>query len=155
MKGQTKLKKKKALLTHISNTKIPYTDLKPLINKFIIKKWQKSWDDQTQNKLHHIQDTIGKWPAGYRRNRKKVIISRLRIGHTHIAHSHLLKREDPLICSTCKVPPTVKHILINCDRFRQIHPKHYQTNNLKNLFKNSKPEEILSFLKEINLFIKI
>ena len=27
--------------------------------------------------------------------------------------------------------------------------------NLKDLFKNSKPEEILSFLKEINLFIKI
>ena len=34
-------------------------------------------------------------------------------------------------------------------------PKHYQTINLKDLFKNSKPEEILSFLKEINLFIKI
>ena len=38
---------------------------------------------------------------------------------------------------------------------KQICPKHYQTNNLKNLFKNSKPKEILSFLKEINLFIKI
>ena len=50
---------KKALQTGISNTKIPYTDLKPLINEFILKKWQKSWDDQMQNKLHHIQDTIG------------------------------------------------------------------------------------------------
>ena len=50
---------KRALQTHISNTKIPYTNLKPLINKLILKKWQKSWDDQTQNKLHHIQDTIG------------------------------------------------------------------------------------------------
>ena len=65
---------KKALQTCISNTKIPYTDLKPLINKFIIKKWQKSWDDQTQNKLHHIQDAIGEWPAGYRRNRKEEVI---------------------------------------------------------------------------------
>ena len=121
----------------------------------MIKKWQKSWDDQTQNKLHHIQDTIGEWPAGYRRNRKEVIISKLRIGHTHITYSHLLKGEDSSVCSTCKVPLTVKYILINCDRFSQICPKHYQTNNLKNLFKNSKPEEILSFLKEINLFIKI
>ena len=84
---------KKEFQTRISNTKIPYTDLRPLINKFILKKWQKSWDDQTQNKLHHIQDTIGEWPASYRRNRK-VIISRLRIGHTHITHSHLLKGED-------------------------------------------------------------
>ena len=125
------------------------------MNKSILKKWQKSWDYQTQNKLHHIQDTIGEWPAGYRRNRKEVIISRFRIGHTHITHSHLLKGEDSPVCPTCKVPLTVKRILINCDRFRQIRPKHNQTNNLKNLFKNSKPEEILSFLKEINLFIKI
>ena len=106
-----------------------------------------------QNKLHHIQDTIGEWPAGYRRNRKEV--SRLRIGHTYITHSHLLKGEDSTVCLTCKVPLTVKHILINCDRFRQIRPKDYQTNNLKDIFKNSKPEEMLSFLKEINLFIKI
>ena len=101
------------------------------------------------------RDTIGEWPAGYRRNRKEVTISWLRIGHTYITHSHLLKGEDSPVCLTCKVPLTVKHILINCDRFRWICPKHYQTNNLKNLFKNSKPEEILSFLKEINLFIKI
>ena len=136
------------------------SDYNPLFsfhsNKFVLKKWQKSWDDQTQNKLHHIQDTIGEWRAGYRRNRKEeVIISRLRIGHTHITHSHLLKGEDSPVCLTCKVPLTVKHILINCVRFIQIYPKHYQTNNLKNLFKNSKPEEILSFLKEINLFLKI
>ena len=51
----------KALQTHISNTKIPYTDLK-LLNKFILKKWQKSWDYQTQNKLHHIQDNH-RWMA--------------------------------------------------------------------------------------------
>ena len=139
MKGQTELQKK-ALQTHISNTKIPYTDLKPLINKFILKKWPKSWDDQTHNKLHHIQDTIGEWPAGYRSS----------IGHTHITHSHLLKGEDSPVCSTCKVPLTVKHILINCDSFSQICPKHYQTNNLKDLFKNSKPEEILSFLKSLH-----
>ena len=144
----------KTLLADISNTKIPYTDLKPIINKFMHDKWKKSSDDQIQNKLHHIQDTIGEWLAGYGRNRNVVILSRLCIGHTHITHSHL-KREDTPICSTCKVPLTVKHILINCDRCRQTCPKYYQTCNLKDLFQNNKPEEILSFLKETNLFIKI
>ena len=91
---------KKALQTCISNTKIPYTDLKPLINKFILKRWQRSWDDQTQNKFHHIQDIICEWLAGYRRNRKDVIISRLRIGHTHITHSHLKGKT---------LPPDVQH----------------------------------------------
>ena len=77
MKGQTELKKKtpknQALQTRMSSTKIPYTDLKPL-KKFILKKWKKSWDDQTQNKLHHIEDTIGEWPAGYKRNRKDFVL---------------------------------------------------------------------------------
>ena len=97
MKGQTELQKK-ALQTCISNTKILYINIKPLINKFIPKKWQKSWDYQMQNKIHYIQDTIGEWPAGYRRNRKEVIISRLHIGYTHIAHSHFLKGEDSPVC---------------------------------------------------------
>ena len=39
---------KNALQTHISNTKLPYTNLKLLTNNFILKKWQKSWDDQTE-----------------------------------------------------------------------------------------------------------
>ena len=137
MKEQTELKKK-ALQTHISNTKIPYTDLKPLINKFILKKWPKSWDDQTHNKLYYIQDTIGEWPAGYRSDNLQSLYC-----------SHLLKGENSPVYSTCKIPLTVKHILINCDSFSQICPKHCQINNLKNLFKNSKPEEILSFLKSL------
>ena len=46
---------KKALLADISNTKIPFIDLKAIINKFIIDKWQKSFDNQIQNKLHHTR----------------------------------------------------------------------------------------------------
>ena len=95
-------KKKKALLADTSNTKIPYTDLKSIINKFILK-WQKSWNNEIQNKLHCIQDNIGEWPTGYRRNRKKVILTRLRINHTHITHSNFQIKEDTLICSTSKV----------------------------------------------------
>ena len=53
MKGQAKFRKNTFFYT-----KIPCTDLKPTINKFIQDKWQKSWDDQTHNKLHNIQDTI-------------------------------------------------------------------------------------------------
>ena len=37
---------KKALLIDIFNSKIPHTDLKPTINKFIHDKWQKSRDNQ-------------------------------------------------------------------------------------------------------------
>ena len=42
----------------------------------------------------------------------------------------------------------IKYILFNCDSFRQTHPEYFQTNNLKDLFKNIKPGDILSFLKK-------
>ena len=85
-----------------------------------------------------------------------MILSRFWIGHTYITHSHLLKKEDspPRIAQCVKYTCTVKYILINCDRFKQICRKLYQTNNLKDFLKN-KPEKILSFLKETNLFFKI
>ena len=84
--------------------KVPYTDLKPIVNKFILKKLWRSWDDQTQNKLHRIQDTIGEWLAGYRRNRKEVIISRLHIGHIHITHSHPKWEDLPHILNMQSTP---------------------------------------------------
>ena len=136
---------------YISNTKIPHIDLKPVINKFILQKWEKYWDDQTRNKLCHIQDTIGKWPTAYIIKKRNDNLQTSYWSHPHCRFTH--KRKRPSVCSTFKVLLTVKHILINCDRFRQIRPKHYQTNNLKDLFKISKPEELFSFLKEAKLFI--
>ena len=54
MKRQTKLLQK-ALSADIFNTEMTYTNLKPIIYKFMHDKWQKSWDNRTHNKLHYIQ----------------------------------------------------------------------------------------------------
>ena len=146
---------KKALQIDMCKSKIPYTDLKPTIKKFISDKWQKSWDNQTQNKLHEIQEAIGEWPTGYRSiRREEVILARLRIGHTHITHSHLLKGEDTPVCPSCKVQLTTKHIL-NCNNLKHIRTKYYQARNLRDIFKNTNPENIFNFLKESNFFSKI
>ena len=155
MKKQTKLQKK-ALQIDMCKSKIPYTDLKPTIKKFISDKWQKSWDNQTQNKLHEIQEAIGEWPTGYRSiRREEVILARLHIGHTHITHSHLLKGEDAPVCPSCKVQLTTKHILLNCNNLKHIRTKYYQARNLRDIFKNTNPENIFNFLKESNFFSKI
>ena len=130
-------------------SKIPYTDLKPTIKKFILDKWQKLWDNQTQNKLHEIQEAIWEWLTGHRSiGREEVILARLRIGHTHITHSHLLKGEDASVCPTCKVQLTTKHILLNCNNLKHIRTKYYQTRNLRDIFKNTNPENIFNFLKK-------
>ena len=49
------------------------------------------------NKLHSIKPSLGEWQPNYRIDRKEeVILARLRIGHTFITHSFLLKVEVSL-----------------------------------------------------------
>ena len=130
-------------------SKIPYTDLKPTIKKFISDKWQKSWDNQTQNKLHEIQEAIREWLTSHRSiRREEVILARLRIGHTHITHSHLLKGKDAPVYPTCKVQLTTKHILLNCNTLKHICTNYYRARNLGDIFKNTNPENIFNFLKK-------
>jgi len=35
------------------------------------------------------------------KKRDIVVLNRLRIGHTHYTHSHLIKQEPPRTCLTC------------------------------------------------------
>ena len=71
-----------------------YTDLKPTINKFLHTKWQQQWSNNIHKKLFQIQPTLGEWrPASRKSRREQVVISRLRIGHTWLTHSFILKQE--------------------------------------------------------------
>jgi hypothetical protein len=46
---------KAGLCLQISNSLIPYSDLKPLITSHLNNCWQQSWSAETNNKLHRIQ----------------------------------------------------------------------------------------------------
>ena len=62
------------------NIRIPYTDLKPKINKLFFAKWQQRWNNNINNKLFQIKPTLGEWRPAFRKSRKEqVIISRLRV----------------------------------------------------------------------------
>ena len=45
---------KSALNKPIFRIPVPFTDLKPIINKYIRNQWQQDWNSQTQNKLQQI-----------------------------------------------------------------------------------------------------
>ena len=63
-------------------SRIPYTDLKPTINKFLHTKWQQQWSNNIHNKLFQIQPTLGEWrPASRKSRREQVVISQLQFGH--------------------------------------------------------------------------
>ena len=87
--------------------------------------------------------------------REEIILARLRIGHTRLTHSYLLKREEQPYCIGCDTPFTVRHFLLDCADFDRERRSLFQVNNLKDLFKDVSVENMLSFLKNVNLFNKI
>ena len=137
-------------------SRIPYTDLKPTINKFLHTKWQQQWSNYIHNKLFQIQPTLGEWkPASRKSRREQVVISWLRIGPTRLTHSFILKQEPQPQCLTCQTTCTVKNILIECRTFAVIRKLFFKVNNSTDLFENVKIDDILSFLWETELYQKI
>ena len=49
---------KAALNLPASATPVPWSDFKPIVNSFIVSKWQQSWDQEVNNKLHRIVSRI-------------------------------------------------------------------------------------------------
>jgi len=83
---------KMALLLEPTDFKTPYTDFKRCIKDCLRQKWQASWNDAVNNKLHTIKPILGEWTPSYRDDRREeVVIARISIGHTYLTHSYILK----------------------------------------------------------------
>ena len=136
--------------------KIPHTDIKRSINVYTHSKWQNYWNKFPNNKLYKIMPKITKWKNDQKNNRKKdVILTRLRIGHTHLTHSYLLKGESQPQCIACQTPLTVKHLLAECIDFSHIREKYYKEKNLEKIFEETNTEKVLSYIEEIGFFHRI
>ena len=98
----------------------------------------------------------GEWKEGYRKSRREeTVLSRLRIGHTNITHSYLLKtRTNPPWREGCHAPFSVEHILIECIDLVPKRQQYYTANNIKDLFEHIKVDIILKFLKAVGLYRK-
>ena len=79
--------------------------------------WQQSWNDPANrnNRLFIIKPDLDEWLPGLRTNRREeIILGRLRIGHSYITHSYLLKGEEEPQCIPCNAPLTIKLVLVDC-----------------------------------------
>ena len=114
------------------------------------------WDNAIFDKHHEVRPLIKvDYPVVQSLRREDVVLTRLRIGHTHITHSHLLKRVEQPQCVSCNEPFTVKHFLLDCVDFLDIRKQYFSVRNFKQLFSDVPADKILSYLKEIHLFNKI
>jgi hypothetical protein len=109
----------------ISNAEIPHTDFKPLISIHVKNCWQLCWNLDTNNKLFKIQPEIKSVIVNRLPRRDGILIHRLRVGHTYLTHSYLLRRETPPECEFCPVRLTVEHLILSCYKYNSVRRKCY------------------------------
>ena len=142
-------------MTPDKNIKTPYTDLKPKIKQIVSKKWQQLSDENFHNKLFQIQPILKeRKPHPNNTRREETTLTRLRIGHTQLTHSFILKEEPPPKCP-CGNQYSIKHILKECTKLNHTWKKFYEANSTKELFLKIALRNIINFLKTIGLLLKI
>ena len=142
---------------------MPKVDLMKQINKRIIMSWQ---SDFNQTPLYKIKDSVGHWITSYNTSRKcETVLARLRLNCTK--EFHLVPRIEgtfPLHCPCDGSRLNLQHIFFDCGYYipqrtnilsmLQNDRKQF---NLKSLLEDNQIycEEVIRFLKVINIFNKI
>ena len=117
--------------------KIPFSNFRPSVNKYILEEWQTSWNNSIGNKLLDIKPTIGEYQSVVRNiRREEVVLARLRLGHTRVTHSHLLQDVERPQCVGCDAPFTVRHFLLECGDFAPVRNNCFHVDNMKELFQS-------------------
>ena len=133
---------------------VPYNDFKHCSNQYISSTWQDDWNGAVMNKLHSVKPVLGDWQSSYRRCRKdEVVLCRARIGHTHLTHSYILRKDPPPVCEHCQCILTVRHILVECNHFAQERKDIFGRRDVMESFRFH-PTLIVLFLKQIELYYK-
>lgn len=124
-------------------------DLKPLIQKTCINKWQNSWNNVVNNKLKFIKPDVLKWKSSSRPSRyQEVVLTRLRIGHTRLTHSFIFTRTPVPTCE-CGEPLTIHHIIITCPIYNRHRQSLVPRPTLSDCIDGV--DSLMSFLRTINM----
>jgi ribonuclease HI len=132
----------------VVTTLIPVGDMKAAMRKIVLGQWEQSWRLTANNKLREIKEGTSAWASSVRScRREEVVITRLRIGHCALTHSYLFTEERlPPLCDECDAPLSVKHLLTECGRYRNLRETFRIRGNLHQILSDD-PEKISLLLK--------
>jgi hypothetical protein len=90
---------KAALSIGITDFKVPYIDIKSKIEAHFSKLWQEHWNSVLFNKLKVAKPNVGATKfIDVHRRKDETVLHRVRIGHTYLTNSCLLKKDDQPQC---------------------------------------------------------
>ena len=123
---------------------VHYADLKPVVNSYIHGR-----------DLYLLKPTFGS-PMKFKHLTRveEVVITRLRIGHTKAAKSHILSRK-PTVYRHCGQTLTIEHMLLECTELQQIRDEYYTADSLMTLFETIPETCIVEFVREAGFFYLI
>ncbi|KAL4104062.1 hypothetical protein QTP88_019375 [Uroleucon formosanum] len=115
---------------------VTYDDVIRALKTKLYTLWQNQWEKQSNqnNKLRQIKPLTKKWPDPPVKltRHEETMIARVRIGHTRITHSYLMRRELKPRCKTCNCELTVNHIFLECPTYHNARSKaNINTSSLK------------------------
>ena len=126
---------KAALNMDVSDWQVPSSDFRGCAKSHIYDEWQALWSMSCANKLQNVHPTLGQWSGTCRASRREeTALAQLRIGHTWLTHSYLLRSEPQPKCDLCGEILTVKHILIDCNDLAIDRLQYYRANTMQELF---------------------
>ena len=69
-----------------------------------------------------------------------------------VTHVLLINIDSQPLCDECKCSLTVKHILLECCRLKDVRENYFLCSSLKELFENADTTTIIDFIKEVNFY---
>ncbi|XP_062537993.1 uncharacterized protein LOC134206306 [Armigeres subalbatus] len=132
---------------------IPGEDALRAMKQAIRWRWNRQWHDSRDEKLREIKNDTLRWmdqssPADQR------ALTRLRIGHTRLTHTFLLKKDPPPTCECCGTIVDVRHIILHCQKYKQQRQDNdINTTSLRAALGNADEatKRLLLFLQQTNL----
>ena len=101
--------------------KLPAYNFIPQVFELCLNEWQGIWNIRAAKSIFAIYTAVGSvWCSKILSRREAVIINRLWLGLSQLIHSYLLLGNDRPIYEACKLPLTVKHILLEYPELQDI-----------------------------------
>ena len=136
---------------------LPHTDLLPITREEMMKEWQSRWSCCKDNKLYGIEPSVSKKQEYKGLTRmEESRLARLRIGHSLLTHGHLMRGDVQPVCQCCQVALTIEHLLLSCKATKKSREKHLKNaTSMASVFEHTSQKELLSFLRETQMFEKL
>ena len=141
--------------------KVPYSDMKFPIRKYIHGKWQERWSSgllAKNKKLKAIRPHLNYWQSSFQKDRRtEIVLTRLRIGHSRLTHNFILEGSDAPVCTFCGSILSVEHILVHCPTHNAARRKYgFSDKQLSHILGDGVDiKNLVKFLKEIDIYRKL